>query len=171
MTDNATTSSLPMEARECVNNLCTQELKPSCRTCLDVCNLETLVLGYYNHQTVPTSDETETQKREQLFISDILPKYQESVEDQEAARSAHESIDYSSLLELDSLGDKSSSQVEQGGVRKESDSSEPDSRVRFTPRSAAARAGQYAVDDEVKEVRVLRVSSCRVPCYPVQIDA
>ena len=95
------------EARECINNRCDQHINEECRTCLDVCVIETLVLGYYREvEEKPVAEQKEeqsalTQGRRANFVNNILPKYQETVLDQEITRSNHEKIDYTGVDKLD----------------------------------------------------------------------
>lgn len=94
------------EARQCVNNLCNQHLKPACRSCLDVCVLETLVLGSYSIPEVKLLEHANQLKRQrQDFIYHVLPRYQLEVEYQEKANYNHDPIDYTGLNQFEDESD------------------------------------------------------------------
>lgn len=90
------------EARQCVNNLCNQHIKPSCRSCLDICVVETLVLGYYKIPNIKLIKESLQMKKEkEEFINSVLPSYQVEVEYEEKAKFNGEVIDYNGLDQFD----------------------------------------------------------------------
>lgn len=139
------------EARECINNSCNHHISANCRTCLDVCVLETLVLGYYRQINVNDDDNNNNSiqnsnvikefnhfNQERLeFINNVLPKYQDAVNDQEISKSNNEKIDYDILEELDSeIFNEGSFGAESNTEKK---SPQPDKndgmKIRFSSRS------------------------------------